>query len=149
MRIPFPEPWEFAKDLRFTFYLWRLQTPLYDDSQDIKTRTVEWNSTTSKCIFPKLAVKNVNVNVVKPIYCQRNLIFLAKKNYSIHYLTGQNRGLSGLKNIWLVIMTGDLLFVIFSPGTCIGICRTSVNLSHQIMLHCKLTQATYFIFLFY
>ena len=30
------------------------------------------------------------------------------------YLTGQNRGLSGLKNIWPVIMTGDLLFVILS-----------------------------------
>ena len=36
--------------------------------------------------------------------------------YSIHYLTGQNRGLSGLKNIWPVIMTSDLLSVIFSPG---------------------------------
>ena len=34
------------------------------------------------------------------IYCQRNL---------------KNRGLSGLKNICLVIMTGDLLPVVFSP----------------------------------
>ena len=41
---------------------------------------------------------------------------LGKKDYSILYLTGQNRGLSGLKNIWPVIMTGDLLFVIFGPG---------------------------------
>ena len=39
-----------------------------------------------------------------------------KKNYSIHYLTGQNRGLSWLKNIWPVIMTGDPLSVIFGPG---------------------------------
>ena len=31
-------------------------------------------------------------------------------------LTGQNRGLSGLKNIWPVIMTGDLLSVILSLG---------------------------------
>ena len=62
-------------------------------------KTAERNSTTNECIFHKLAVKNVNVNVVKTIYCQRNSIFLAKKNYSIHYLTGQNRGLSGLKNI--------------------------------------------------
>ena len=77
-------------------------------------KTAERNSTTSECIFHKLAVKNVNVNVVKTIYCQRNLIFLAK-NYSIHYLTGQNRGLSRLKNIWPVIMTGYLLSVIFSP----------------------------------
>ena len=29
-------------------------------------------------------------------------------------LTGQNRGLSGLKNIWPVIVTGDLLSVILS-----------------------------------
>ena len=32
-------------------------------------------------------------------------------------LTGQNRGLSGLKSIWPVIMTGDLLSVILSLGT--------------------------------
>ena len=30
------------------------------------------------------------------------------------YLTGQNQGLSRLKNIWPVIMTGDLLSVILS-----------------------------------
>ena len=30
-------------------------------------------------------------------------------------MTGQNRGLSGQKNIWLAIMTGNLLSVIFSP----------------------------------
>ena len=68
-----------------------------------------------ECIFHQLAVKNVNVNVVITIYCQCNSIFLREKNYSIHYLTGQNRGLSRLKNIWPVIMTGDLLTVIFSP----------------------------------
>ena len=78
--------------------------------------TAERNSTTSERIFHKLAVKNVNVNVVKTIYCQRNSIFLAKKNYSIHYLTSQNRGLSGLKSIWPVMMTGDLLSVILSPA---------------------------------
>ena len=48
-------------------------------------KTAERNSTMSECIFHKLAVKNVNVNVVKTIYCQRNLIFLAK-NYSIHFI---------------------------------------------------------------
>ena len=80
-------------------------------------KTTEKNSTTGECIFHQLAVKNVNVNVVKTIYCQRNSIFLRQKNYSIHYLTGQNRGLSGLKNIWSVIMTGDLLSVIFSPAS--------------------------------
>ena len=42
-------------------------------------KTAERNSTASECIFHKLAVKNVIVNVVKMIYCQRNSIFLAKK----------------------------------------------------------------------
>ena len=58
----------------------------------------------------------MNINVVITIYCQHNWIFLRqKKIISIHYLTGQNRGLSGLKNIWPVIMTGNLLSVICSP----------------------------------
>ena len=78
-------------------------------------KTAERNSTRCECIFHQLAVKNVNVNVVKMIYCQHNSIFLRQKNYSIHYLTSQNWSLSGLKNIWTVIMTGDLLSVIFSP----------------------------------
>ena len=36
-------------------------------------------------------------------------------------MTGQNWGLSGLKIIWPVMMTGDLLSVIFSPvkGDCV------------------------------
>ena len=34
----------------------------------------------------------------------------AKKKFD-----GQNQGLSGLKNIWPVIMTGDLLSIIFGP----------------------------------
>ena len=41
MCIPLPKSWKFEKDLRFTFDLWRLQTPLYNDTQgrkDIKTR---------------------------------------------------------------------------------------------------------------
>ena len=36
-------------------------------------------------------------------------------------LTGQNRGLSGLKNVWPVIMTGDLLSVILSLGLLIPV----------------------------
>ena len=75
---------------------------------------MERNSTTCKCIFHQFAVKNVNVVIM--IYCQHNWIFLRqKKIISIHYLTGQNRGLSGLKNIWPVIMTGNLPSVICSP----------------------------------
>ena len=83
----------------------------------IKThKSRERNSTTCKCIFHQLAVKNVNVNVVIAIYCQLNWIFLGQNNIiSIHYLTDQNQGLSGLKNIWPVMMTGDLLSIIFGP----------------------------------
>ena len=70
-----------------------------------------------ECIFHQFAVKNVNVNVVITIYCQHNWIFLRqKKIIGIRYLTGQNRGLAGLKNIWPVIMTGNLLSVICSPA---------------------------------
>ena len=58
----------------------------------------------------------MSFNVVITIYRQRNSILLKQKKNSILYLTDQNRGLSGLKNIWPVIMTGDLLSVIFSPG---------------------------------
>ena len=79
-------------------------------------KTTERNSTTCECIFHQFAVKKVNVNVVITIYCQHNWIFLRqKKIISIHYLTGQDRGLSGLKNIWPVIMTGNLLSIICSP----------------------------------
>ena len=76
-----------------------------------------WKGTPQRvnAFFTKLLSKMWTDNVVKTIYCQRNLIFLWQKNYSIHYLTGQNRGLSGLQNIWPVITTGDLLSVIFSP----------------------------------
>ena len=81
-----------------------------------RAKTAERNSTTCECIFHQLAVKSVNVNVVITIYCQHHWIFLRqKKIISIHYLTGQDRGLSGLKNIWPVIMTGNLLTVILSP----------------------------------
>ena len=76
-----------------------------------RAKTAERNSTTCECIFHQLDVKNLNDNVVKTIYCQRNLIFI-----SIHYLTGQNWGLTGLRNILAVIMTGDLLSIIFCPA---------------------------------
>ena len=41
---------------------------------------------------------------------------MGKKKLCIHYFTGQKRGLSGLKNIWPVTMTGDLLSIILSPA---------------------------------
>ena len=80
-------------------------------------KTTERNSTTCECIFHQLAVKNVNVNVVKTILASHNSIFLRQiNNHGIHYLTDQNRDLSGLKNNWPVIMSGGLLSVIFGPG---------------------------------
>ena len=103
---------------------WRLETPQYDDtqSQSIYKRTWKWgktperNSTTCEWISPTCREKPER-QCSTTIYCQRNLIFhiRQKKNYCIHYLTGQNPGLSGQKNIWLVIMTGNLLSVILIP----------------------------------
>ena len=89
MCIPFPEPREFEKDLRFTYTLTYTHFTLtFRDfrrrcTMILKTlkqvKTAERNSTMSECIFHKLAVKNLIVNVVKTIYCQHNSIFLAKK----------------------------------------------------------------------
>ena len=81
----------------------------------------------------------MNVNVVITIYCQHNWIFLRqKKIISIHYLTGQNRGLSGLKNIWPVIMTGNLLSVICSP-------EISYPLAYWISLSWQVSTKSYYI----
>ena len=48
------------------------------------------------------------------IYCQHNSIFHRQKKLLFVFLTGLNWGLSGLKNMWPVIMTGDLLSVILN-----------------------------------
>ena len=43
-----------------------------------------------------------------------NSIFHRQKKLLFVYLTGQNWGLSRLKNMWQVIMTGDVLSVILN-----------------------------------
>ena len=48
------------------------------------------------------------------IYCQHKSIFHRQKKLLFVYLTGQNWGLSRLKNMWQVIMTGDVLSVILN-----------------------------------
>ena len=104
MCIPFPEPWEFIYASLFTSRDFRHhRAMLLKVECNIKTRENH-----GKELY--------NMRVIT-IYCQHNWIFLRQKKIyiSIHYLTGQNRGLSGLKNIWPVIMTGNLLSVIFSP----------------------------------
>ena len=78
MCIPFPEPWEFEKDLRFTFYLSILVLKV-ERTFKKRAKTAERNSSTCEWIFHQLAVKNVNVNVVIKIYCKRNSIFLRQK----------------------------------------------------------------------
>ena len=52
------------------------------------------------------------------IYCQRNSIFHRQKKIIVFIIWPAKIGVlvSGLKNIWPVIMTGDLLSVILSPG---------------------------------
>ena len=110
-------------------------TMIFKVEQTLKrAKTVKRNSTTCECILHQLAIKNVNVFVLITIYCQRNSIFLRPKN--IQYLTDQNRGLSGLKNIWPVIMTGDLMSVIFSPGPCCSLywssCKSELYLCGEL-----------------
>ena len=78
-------------------------------------KTAERNCATCENTFHQPAAKNQNVNVVKQSIASVVRYSLGQEKISIHYLTGQNRGLSGLKNIWPVIMTGDPLSVIFSP----------------------------------
>ena len=46
-------------------------------------KTTERNSTMCECIFHQLAVKNVNINVVKTIYCPRNSTFLRPKKFIV------------------------------------------------------------------
>ena len=104
-------------------------------------KTTERNSTTCECIFHYLAVKNVNIYEEITIYCHCNLIFLTtyekKLHYSLLILTGQNWGLSGLKIIWPVMMTGDLLSVIFSPvkGDCV--CYIQLTVIYRLTLQKK------------
>ena len=121
---------------------WRLETPQYDDTQtqSIYKRTWKWgktperNSTTCEWISPTCREKPER-QCSTTIYCQRNLIFhiRQKKNHCIHYLTGQNPGLSGQKIIWPLIMTGDLLSVILSPESTAlssSLHSTCVHVSH-------------------
>ena len=84
-----------------------------------RAKTAERNSTMCQCTFRPLATKNLNVDVEIMIYSQHNSTFLRqKKYYSIHYLPIQNQGLSRLKNIWPVIMTGDLLSGLSKVASC-------------------------------
>ena len=83
-----------------------------------RAKTAERNSTTCECILHQLAIKNVNVFVLITIYCQRNSIFLRPKN------------------IRPVIMTGDLMSVIFSPGPCCSLywssCKSELYLCGEL-----------------
>ena len=68
--------------------------------------------------FTNLPGKNLNDNAVQRSTASVIRYSMDKKKIIIFInLTGQNRALSGLKNIWPVIMTGDLLSVILSLVT--------------------------------
>ena len=68
-------------------------------------------------IFHQLAAQKLNVSALqRSIAGTIRYSMRQKKYYSIHYLTGENRGLSVLNNIWPVIRTGDLLSVILRPA---------------------------------
>ena len=80
-----------------------------------RAKIAEGNSTTCEWIFHQLAAKNLKVNSVQRSIASVTRYSIGKKKIKVFVsLTSQNRGLSGLKNIWLVIMTGDLLSVILS-----------------------------------
>ena len=87
-----------------TLHFLHLEKLPYDDTQsrtDIKTRENCRKELYNIWIhFSPTCRQNLNISAVITIYCQQNSIFLKQKNIqnSIHYLTGQNRCLSGLKN---------------------------------------------------
>ena len=60
--------------------------------------------------LPPKTLTSMQYNDLLPIFHRQKKIIL------FIYLTSQNRGLSGLKNILPVIMTSDLLSVILSLG---------------------------------
>ena len=118
MCIPFPEPWEFENDLPFTFYLLRLQTPPYDDTQgrtDIKTRENHGKELYNVWMHFSLTCCQKCERQCSKTIARHNSIFLRQKIwYSL--FDRPESGSVRAKNIWPVIMTGDLLSVIFSPG---------------------------------
>ena len=148
MCIPFPEPWEFWKGRIYasllTFRDFRhCCTMIFKVERTLKcAKTVERNSTMCECIFYQLAVKNVNVNVVIPIYCQHNLMFLRKKNYSIQYLTGQSWGSSRLK-IYLAGHHDQWPAVCYFQPCCIWDCTGTstvlITFKYLFMTHARWT----------
>ena len=81
----------------------RLHTLPYNDTQGVYkltwklVKTAERNSNMWEWIFHQLAAKNLNVNAVQRSIARVIWYCKVKNNYGIHYLTGQNRGLSLLK----------------------------------------------------
>ena len=101
--LPSNEKAQVSKICRYGMNLMRLQTPPYDDTQGIykrtwkRVKTLERNSKMCEWIFHQLAAKNLKVNAVQQSIASAIRYCKGQKKYSIHYLTGQNRGLSGLK----------------------------------------------------
>ena len=98
----------------------RLQTLPHDDTQgrmDMKTsenRGKELNNILHD--FSSICHQKLERQCSTTIYASVIQYPIGKKKINVHYLTGQNQGLSGLKNIWQVIMTGNLLSILFSLG---------------------------------
>ena len=82
---------------------WGFQTPPYDDTQGItdmktgKNRGKELKNVWMN--FSQTCRQKPKSQCTTMIYFQCNSIF---HRHSIHYLTGENRSLSGLKNVWPV-----------------------------------------------
>ena len=86
----------------------------------MKTGENRWKelNTTSEWIFHQLAAKNLNVNAVQWSIASVIQYSIGKKKIIVFIIWPAKIGVlvSGLTNIWPVIMTGDLLSVILSPG---------------------------------
>ena len=87
-------------------------------------------------MFHRLAAQNLNVNVVQQYIA--SVIRYSKGKKQIFWYSLFDRPESGfvrVKNIWLVIMTGDQLSVIFSPDMC-SLPRKHMTLQHISLVIC-------------
>ena len=94
-------------------------------------------------MFHRLAAQNLNVNVVQQSIA--SIIRYSKGKKQIFQYSLFNRPESGfvrVKNIWLVIMTGDQLSVIFSPDV-FPTKETHDTTTHFPSYMCSLTQETH------
>ena len=111
--------------------IWRYGTSLWDfrhcrtmvlkvyiNGRENGWKPQKGTQTCTRMNFSPTCCQNLNVNAVQRSTARVIWYCKGKNYYGFCYMTGQNRGLSGLKSIWPVILTGNLLSVILSPVQC-------------------------------